>query len=224
MSDQLDDQLNKTGHGSSSPGIIRESKRATPWKDAGAGQPWSSRTVFGYNQLLQEIDETEDRILNLIIQDPVGAAKSWIGRNHLMKYGFLMGQKEAEKAAECKLWKKDQYEYPCHFELADVLLEAPHIVAQLVAEEYFEGGPETTPFTPEAFLNVELDERERRLRLVGVRDPFATFERPDVVVEQYDEKGDVIATVNSNPEAPVSAPPVEGFQEVDDVLKEANDA
>lgn len=85
--------------------------------------------------------------------------------------------------------------YPYRFQLKDVLLESREILMQLVADEYFMDGIESTPFTPEAFLPSP-----------GMVNPFETYIRPNVTVETngqiYNEGG------------AITPKPTEGFREI----------
>lgn len=175
------------------------------------------------NELQAEIVMAE--LIALTAKDPVACAGSWFGGLHLSKYWFLLsdadfavslrahaknvlanGEAETpEQKAEMKRFidhaddevRSRQNPYPYRFELKDVLLESREILMQLVADEYFMGGPESTPFTPEAFTNS---------RVQKWTDPFSTYERPDVTVEvggqMYNEGGAIVPK------------PKEGFREI----------
>ena len=147
------------------------------------------------------IQKIELDILAAVERDPEGSAKSWLGRIHLMQFGFLLGKYElVEKAMGCKPFSQPvSYDYPYAFELKDVMLESKWIIAQLVAEEYFEDGPESTPFTPEAVINSD-DE-------IVPRDIFATNWRPDVNLDMNGEDA-----INLSGRSPDSKP---AFAELD---------
>lgn len=138
-------------------------------------------------------------LLSLIEKDPVGAAMSWIGDLMLEKYAWMMQDKDVyTKWGSVHLeYAKKNNRYPYRFELVDILgANVREIIAQLVADEYFMGGPDSSPYTPEAFA----------LTVTGPTDPFTTYERPDVTVElageTYNEGGAIVPK------------PKEGFREV----------
>jgi hypothetical protein len=106
-------------------------------------------------------------IENLIEQDPLGTLGTPIGDIHMHKYGFLA--------------KESNSHFPYKFTVRDILTDAPYICAQLVAEEYFEEGPESTPFALEAFLSFDFNNNCSYPK--EWKDPFETFDRPKVEVE-----------------------------------------
>jgi hypothetical protein len=149
------------------------------------------------NDIQASIIMTE--VLTLIEKDPVGAAKSWIGDLMLPKYGWMMQQNDV-----LKVWgpihgafaEKNNH-YPYRFELVDILgPNVREIIEQLVADEYCMGGPDSSPFTPEPFLRAAS----------SWRNPFDTYERPNVTVE--------IAGETYNEGGAIVPKPKEGFREL----------
>lgn len=149
----------------------------------------------------------EQQILSLIESDPVGAAKSWIGRAHLQRFWWLLGSYPvACAAANCELLMiKPTEKYPWVFELGDVLVEGAWLSAQLVAQEYFERGPET-PLALEAMIGLRLDGKPKH----SPADPFEVDDRPAVTVEL--RQGERVETVRLDGGSPGTRP-AEGFRD-----------
>lgn len=136
-------------------------------------------------------------ISKLVEKDPIGAARSWIGRLMLPKYKWLL---TPEDAAEMGVQVEGAY--PRRLPLAEILgADIREVIEQLIAEEYFEDAGELTPYTPEAF----------GVRLEVPNDIFATTWRPDVTVEAVDAGG---ATQTFNQGGAVTQKPKEGFREI----------
>src|SRR5258706_6495879 len=112
MSDQLGTLTNKSGHGSNTK-KIRE-HRSGDWSGAGSGSTVTNWGVI--TQLQVEADEMEEQIEALLEKDPIGAAKSEIGRFVLSGYSFLMDGT-----------------YPFKFEGPDLIKDGMLIQAQLLA-------------------------------------------------------------------------------------------
>lgn len=148
------------------------------------------------NMVLRQIED-------LIEKDPIGAAKAWIGRAHLMKYGFL--RLNAEKDAGIRLNSPAAIGdgYPAHYEIGDVMMESKEMVEQLLAIEYadqFEEpldpmtpdeyllGGETSPYTLDAIWAVwgHLGE------MAEMRDPFTTTKRPKALIEHINHEDGII--------------------------------
>lgn len=181
-----------------------------------AGEIRQMREVRGADYFRTQADILEAQILRVIEDDPVAAGMSWLGRNYLKKYGFLLPNALASMGlcicdGDGKLYNlahgatcsethtlRAENAYPRQFELGDVLLHGDQITLQLIAEEYLEDAGELSPYTPDV-LTV--------MRPIFA-DPFASNERPDVTVEGKDE------TVNLNPLLPPSHAPDYGFREV----------
>ena len=191
--DQLTSLTDSTGHAAE----VRPAQSGM-WADA--------HRPGGIARNEMAIQLMEQEITSAIEQDPEGAAKSWIGRIHLLQYGFLLGDMEdIEKAMGCKAADKPQnWEYPYKFGLRDVLLASKWIIAQLVAEEYFEKGPESTPYTPEALINVNLGEDQPYFSPVP-KDVFATKWRPPVDLTIFNADG-TIETINEAGKEPGKMP------------------
>lgn len=171
-----------------------------------AGQGWNLRTVAAYKNFLLQTQMMEADILALIERDPEGAAKSWIGRAHLMgKFGFLRPDPNADCSA--RVCERVGEDYPRKFELKDVLLDGKEITLQLIAEEYFEDAGELTPYTLEAAARAAY-------RTSLFVDPFATAERPDVTVEHVGEDGRTLEIVNLANKDPQKRPEY-GFRDYD---------
>lgn len=140
---------------------------------------------------------------DLIEKDPIGAAKAWIGRAHLMKYGFL--RPNAEKDAGIKLNTPAAIGegYPAHYEIGDAMNESREIVHQLLAiefadqfeenlepmtpDEYLLGG-DASPYTLDAIRATwdHLDD------MAEMRDPFTTTKRPKALIERINHEDGVI--------------------------------
>jgi len=182
--DQLKDAAIKSGHGST----IESRQESGMWADA--HRPGGLLRNEIQSQIL------ENRILDLINENPEAAAQSPIGKMHLAKHWWMLKEDDLEKyywrdtfswltmrgderysawLDRCGKWFKQMKEwyFPYRFELRDIFLESKEIIEQLVCDEYFMGGPESTPYTPEAFT----------VKLRGFVNPFETFERPDVTVD-----------------------------------------
>lgn len=172
-------------------------------------------------------------MLALVAKDPIAAAGSWLGGMHLSKYWFLLSDADfamslrqhannvlqrgeaqtKEQMAEMVRFLNETDEvvksyanpYPYRFEIKDVLLDSKEILMQLVADEYFMGGPESTPFTPDAFVE----------KPVVPVDVFASTWRPDVNVQFSHLDGDC-DSVTYNEGGPFRPKPAEGFREVVD--------
>lgn len=160
----------------------------------------------------------EHQILQLIEADPVGAAKSFLGRAHLQRYGWMLGDVgKAEDAANCRLFGDavPNWNYPFQFGLKDVLLEAKWVLAQLVAEECWGGsddadpepsGQELSPYTTDAFIGVWMG--EEGMDGEPLPDPFEMDEprHPPGIVVKCEETGEYLAGSGE--------PPAEGFREM----------
>lgn len=152
---------------------------------AGSGSPTTNWSVI--SQIEAEADMILEEINALIEKDPLGTLGTPLGDLHIKKYGFLL--------------KESNSDYPYKFTAIDVITEAPYLCAQLVAEEYFEKGPEACPFTPETFLEFDFNENHHKQK--EWEDPFTTFKRPNVTIE-YVEK---MQRVNFDASKPVQEKP-----------------
>src|SRR5258707_12689942 len=137
-------------------------------------------------------------VLSLLEQDPVGGAKSWLGKAHLSKFFWMLKPEDLEMlyGKDVLAHEKKHGGYPYRFELKDVLLSSREILMQLVADEYYMGGKESSPYTPDMFL----------ISTGGFVDPFSTNERPDVTVQLDDEI--------YNEGGQIQPRPAEGFHEI----------
>lgn len=138
-------------------------------------------------------------LLSLIEQDPEGAAKSWVGDLMLEKYAWMMKPEDVlmKWGAGHYVYALKNNSYPYRFELADIMgPNVREIIEQMIADEYMMGGPDQSPYTPDAVS----------LAVAGFGDPFSTTERPDVTVEvrgeTYNEGGAIVPK------------PAEGFREI----------
>ena len=178
--------LNQVLHNSGHASEIRQSQDDL-WTKAGSGSPttnWNAIALIEAEseKMLQQIEE-------LVEKDPEGAAASDLGKIYMYKYGFLLDANSG---------------YPYRFHCHDVILAGVYILAQLVAEEYFEDGPESTPFTPEAFLEFDFNLGKRKPK--PWQDPFSTNERPRASLEW---NGEIVSHDNL---APIPKP-LEGFKD-----------
>jgi hypothetical protein len=182
---QLTDLTKKSGHAAHTREVRRDVRGS--WERAGAGSPYTHWGVIA--EMEAEADQMEQQIEDLIDADPKGAARSEIGRLVLDGYakaGILVGMSS---------------DYPYRFEPEDLIKNGMCIQAQLVAEEYFEDGPEACPLTPEAFLNWDFEKNRKKPK--EWVDPFSTYERPNVTID-YVEK---MERVNFDPSKPVQEKP-----------------
>jgi len=185
MSDQLGNLTKSVGHGSNTQEVHQDIRGN--FERAGSGSPV---TNWGFiAQLQAEADEMETQIEEMLEKFPEEAVKSKIGIFVLegyAKHGILEGVTS---------------DYPYRFSAADLIKDGMCIIAQLVAEEYYEEGPEACPFHPMAFDNWDFEKNHKRPQ--EWEDPFSTFKRPDVTIE-YVEK---MERTNFDPSKPVSDKP-----------------
>ncbi len=163
------------------------------------------------NEIMAEVVMAE--ILTLIEKDPIGAAKSWIGDLMLEKYAWMMTTEDVRMkwGERHAAFAEKNNSYPYRFELVDILGQnVSEIVAQLIADEYYMGGPDSTPFTPEALLMLSTPvvgmENGQIVKRSVPRDIFASEWRPDVTVE-FDGK-------THNEGGAIVPKPKEGFREI----------
>lgn len=168
----------------------------------------SKKSAFHYDM---EADMIWREIEKLIETDPVGASRSnWIRELHLKKWSWLLSRPSAEYAFQTSFPAWEQHNpYPHCEDVGDVLLQAPYIASQLVAEEYFEGREECSPLTPEAFENFDFSQGSTFQS--KFQDPFATEERPNVTIEMEGQ-----GRINLNPACPVDQDPLPAMREVGD--------
>lgn len=178
---QIKKLTEKIGEGSRE---IRTSQ-AGMWDRAGSGSPTTNWSAI--MQIEAEADKLLDEINALIEKDPLGTLGTPLGDLHMKKYGFLA--------------KESNSHYPYKFTVKDIITEAPYLCAQLVAEEYYEKGPEACPFTPEAFLSFDFN--GNRFKPKEWEDPFSTYKRPDVTID-YAEK---MERYNFDPAKPAADKP-----------------
>lgn len=189
MSDLIAHQVGATGHAAA---IVQKDSARSLYDRAGGGiQPVNWGFIA---ELEAEADKMLEEFESLCDKDPEGAAYSNAGKVYLCKYGFLMDEKSG---------------YPYRFHSHDIILTAPWILAQLVAEEYFEDGPEASPYTPEAFIGFDFSGNGWRQKK-ALDDPFHQdpTKRPDVTVELVGE-----GSFNINPSKTIRIKPAEGFIE-----------
>lgn len=144
-------------------------------------------------QIQTEADILEQQMIDLFKENPRGGAESAFGKMFLEGY----------------MWMNNGV-YGVAFELIDVFLENKWIIAQLVAEEYYEEGEERCPYTPDALIDTWLGEGHPSKFV----DPFTTYDRPNVTVQMTNPVTGENQSANLNPDCEVSKPPVEGFKEI----------
>lgn len=155
------------------------------WEKAGAH---STKTNWSHLAILEaQCVEMEEQIEEMLEKFPQEAARSEIGIFVLQGYmrsGILEGSES---------------DYPYRFTPEDLIKDGMCIQAQLVAEEYFENGVEACPLTPEAFLSWDFEKNRKKEK--EWKDPFTTFERPNVTIDYASER------FNFNPDLEVQTKP-----------------
>jgi hypothetical protein len=171
---QIKTLTTKIGEGSRE---IRQEKLSSFWQDYDRAKS----SPIEVSLIEAEADKLLEEIENLLEQDPLAALGTPLGDIHMNKYGFLAVESKSD--------------YPYKFTVRDILTEAPYICAQLVAEEYYEDGPEACPFTPEAFIGFDFENNRNKPK--EWVDPFETIERPKATIELNGEEFNLNAPTGS---------------------------
>ena len=151
-----------------------------------------------------EAEAILSEIEKIMVEDPVAAARSSLGRMHLQNWGWL-----ARNPYEMAGFPGGQVSDAKYcFDAEDVMLNYWEIASQLIAMEYLEGEPDLSPLTPDIFLNKEAQD-ERRAQPF---DPFMSTYQPNVTLMATYPDGKT-ETLNLAGQVPTPKPE-QGFREV----------